>query len=65
MKFGFNVPVRGPGADREGMHEIARHAELLNYDYIAVTDTSRCRVILTPATPTQKTECFRVGLENI
>ena len=38
MKFGFNVPVRGPGADRKGMHEIARRAELLNYDYIAVTD---------------------------
>ena len=38
MKFGFNVPVRGPGADRKGMHEIACRAELLNYDYIAVTD---------------------------
>ena len=38
MKFGFNVPVRGPGADPVGMTEIARRAESLGYDYIAVTD---------------------------
>ncbi len=38
MKFGFNVPVRGPGSDPVGMTEIARRAESLGYDYIAVTD---------------------------
>ena len=38
MKFGFNVPVRGPGADPAGMTKIARRAESLGYDYISVTD---------------------------
>ena len=38
MKIGFNVPVRGPGADPAGMTEIARRAETSGYDYIAVTD---------------------------
>ena len=38
MKFGFNVPVRGPGADPVGMTEIAHRAESLGYDYISVTD---------------------------
>ncbi len=38
MKIGFNVPVRGPGADPNGMTQIARRAEDAGYDYIAVTD---------------------------
>ena len=38
MEFGFTVPVRGPGADPEGMANIAAAAESYGYSYIAVND---------------------------
>ena len=38
MKFGFTVPVRGPGADPEGMANIAASGESHGYSYIAVND---------------------------
>ena len=38
MKFGFTVPVSGPGANPQGMAEIAGAAESYGYSYIAVND---------------------------
>ncbi len=38
MKFGFTVPVRGPGANPEGMIEIGNAAESHGYSFIAVND---------------------------
>ena len=38
MKFGFTVPVRGPGANPEGMIGIGNAAESHGYSFIAVND---------------------------
>jgi len=38
MEFGFNMPSRSPQATREGIFTIARRAEQLGYNYLAVTD---------------------------
>ena len=38
MDFGFNMPSRGPQATRDGIFTIARRAEQLGYNYLAVTD---------------------------
>ena len=38
MEFFCTVPVRGPGADPEGMANIAAAAESYGYSYIAVND---------------------------
>ena len=38
MKFGFTVPVNGPGANPQGIAEIAGAAESFGYSYIAVND---------------------------
>ena len=38
MKFGFNLPARGPMAQGPAIKAIAERAEALGYAYLAVTD---------------------------
>jgi probable F420-dependent oxidoreductase len=38
MDFGFNLPTRGPLANRESMLALAKHGEQLGYTYLALPD---------------------------